>query len=50
MELLKRKNSESKPKKTRSLQEIVTERVLTAEGWRRRELANETTGKSKKKK
>lgn len=48
MAILKRKNPESKPVPPRSLHEVVTERVLTAEGWRRRAL--EPSDKKEKKK
>ena len=48
MAFFKKKQAESKAVKARSLHEIVTERVLTAEGWQRRMQA-EAVKKAKKK-
>ncbi len=40
MAFFKKKTAEAKPVKARSLHEIVSERVLTAEGWQRRAAAH----------
>lgn len=40
MVFFKKKAAEAKPVKVRSLHEIVTERVLTAEGWQRQTSAH----------
>jgi len=48
MKLFKKKPAEAKPTKARSLHEIVTERVLTAEGWQRHMLLD-ASKKAKKK-
>lgn len=48
MALFKKKPDQPKQSKARSLHEIVDERVLTAEGWRRR-IPEQSTLKKKSK-